>query len=310
MVYIVRKKSLEYISHHGIKGQKWGVRNGPPYPLSEGDHSAAEKKASSSSGSKGTKKVSTGESGSALLAAYLAMWGLMGVWTGTVMGARAMQAAVAKKKNEKVNKRIEANTNVDKKTGLKLKDREYTEKEDMAQVNPGYKNFSQDTKNNCQNCTITYEMRRRGYDVTANKREQGFHNDELKNYFPGVKTKTIVSGITIDAKTHEAIMDQVAQKRRIKSISNANFDGAKEAISNMKKEPNSRGNLTVQWGVGGGHSMFYEVNDGVVTVRDCQSNKVLNERQAEKMLASTWLMEITRYDNLKINPKRMKEVCH
>lgn len=22
-----------YISHHGIAGQKWGVRNGPPYPL-------------------------------------------------------------------------------------------------------------------------------------------------------------------------------------------------------------------------------------------------------------------------------------
>lgn len=22
-----------YISHHGIKGQSWGVRNGPPYPL-------------------------------------------------------------------------------------------------------------------------------------------------------------------------------------------------------------------------------------------------------------------------------------
>ena len=31
--------------HHGIKGQKWGVRNGPPYPLGAGDHSAAEKKA-------------------------------------------------------------------------------------------------------------------------------------------------------------------------------------------------------------------------------------------------------------------------
>lgn len=23
----------DYIAHHGIKGQKWGVRNGPPYPL-------------------------------------------------------------------------------------------------------------------------------------------------------------------------------------------------------------------------------------------------------------------------------------
>ena len=31
--------------HHGIKGQRWGVRNGPPYPLRAKDHSAAEKKA-------------------------------------------------------------------------------------------------------------------------------------------------------------------------------------------------------------------------------------------------------------------------
>lgn len=31
--------------HHGIKGQKWGQRNGPPYPLGEGDKSVAERKA-------------------------------------------------------------------------------------------------------------------------------------------------------------------------------------------------------------------------------------------------------------------------
>jgi len=30
--------------HHGIKGQEWGVRNGPPYPLGSGDHSTKEKK--------------------------------------------------------------------------------------------------------------------------------------------------------------------------------------------------------------------------------------------------------------------------
>lgn len=35
----------EDLSHHGILGQKWGKRNGPPYPLGAGDHSASEKKA-------------------------------------------------------------------------------------------------------------------------------------------------------------------------------------------------------------------------------------------------------------------------
>lgn len=31
--------------HHGIRGQKWGKRNGPPYPLGGGDYSEAEKRA-------------------------------------------------------------------------------------------------------------------------------------------------------------------------------------------------------------------------------------------------------------------------
>lgn len=33
------------LRHHGILKQKWGVRNGPPYPLSGGDYSRSEKKA-------------------------------------------------------------------------------------------------------------------------------------------------------------------------------------------------------------------------------------------------------------------------
>lgn len=34
-----------YLAHHGILGQKWGQKNGPPYPLDSGKHSASEKKA-------------------------------------------------------------------------------------------------------------------------------------------------------------------------------------------------------------------------------------------------------------------------
>lgn len=38
------KMTDESLSHHGIEGQKWGVKNGPPYPLDAPDHSSAEKK--------------------------------------------------------------------------------------------------------------------------------------------------------------------------------------------------------------------------------------------------------------------------
>lgn len=33
------------LSHHGILNQRWGKRNGPPYPLKGGDYSPSEKKA-------------------------------------------------------------------------------------------------------------------------------------------------------------------------------------------------------------------------------------------------------------------------
>ena len=43
-IYIIGDK--DYLMHHGIKGQKWGVENGPPYPLNpQKDYSKAEQKA-------------------------------------------------------------------------------------------------------------------------------------------------------------------------------------------------------------------------------------------------------------------------
>lgn len=49
--------TTQILIHHGIKGQKWGVKNGPPYPLGEGNKSRAEKRASS--GRHASKKESS-----------------------------------------------------------------------------------------------------------------------------------------------------------------------------------------------------------------------------------------------------------
>lgn len=55
-----------HLAHHGIKGQKWGVENGPPYPLGSGDHNASERKAGwrsslKKSSDKNNKKASRGD---------------------------------------------------------------------------------------------------------------------------------------------------------------------------------------------------------------------------------------------------------
>lgn len=42
--YIGEEAEDDHLEHHGILGQKWGQRNGPPYPLKEGDHSKNEQK--------------------------------------------------------------------------------------------------------------------------------------------------------------------------------------------------------------------------------------------------------------------------
>ena len=51
-----------YLAHHGIKGQKWGKRNGPPYPLDEENHSPSEQvqKKGLSDGAKRAIKVGAG----------------------------------------------------------------------------------------------------------------------------------------------------------------------------------------------------------------------------------------------------------
>lgn len=50
------------LSHHGIRGMKWGKRNGPPYPLTQSSKSQAERKASTGK-TEGSEKKDTETSG-------------------------------------------------------------------------------------------------------------------------------------------------------------------------------------------------------------------------------------------------------
>lgn len=49
-----------WLAHHGIKGQKWGIKNGPPYPLDSQSKSASEKKAVTGKINSNEEKEKTG----------------------------------------------------------------------------------------------------------------------------------------------------------------------------------------------------------------------------------------------------------
>ena len=52
------KLTTNELYHSGVKGQQWGKKNGPPYPLSASQHSSKEKKAGTSGWTKEAKQES------------------------------------------------------------------------------------------------------------------------------------------------------------------------------------------------------------------------------------------------------------
>lgn len=118
--------------HHGIRGQKWGKQNGPPYPLTK--HSAAERKAAlDKSKRKGYNKNKTVERGR--------------YFVGSILG----------KIGDKPISELDSNL-----TGnIKMLSRPESVDEVLRNTNPTK------SHNNCYNCVVAATARLCGLDVTA-----------------------------------------------------------------------------------------------------------------------------------------------
>ncbi len=336
-------KENKSLAHHGIMGQKWGVRrfqnpDGTLTPLGKSrvvtkinkNHKFEQKDISHN-----TRK----ETVQAAITSALATAALTGVNVATISTGFVIPHAVAavpftaaaavyntgklisgdintakgKAKEKKFKEEREQNP-IDKKTGFHKKTREMTPEEDMERINPSFKNWDENTKNNCVLCTMSMELRRRGYDVQANKAISGYDANKLvKDWYPNTKPKESSGSFTdkeIETRYKEARRYQDASMLKIPK------DRQKEMIQNTIKEVESqkdgaRGQITVIWnGTLSGHSMFYANEGGKMVIYDAQTNKKYsNDKEITKLLEHSSQTTVTRLDTADLNTKYIKEVA-
>lgn len=129
-----------YLMHHGIPGQKWGVRNGPPYPL---DRKASHRSKSSITYEKKVVPVKRGT-----------------VWSKEELDAfnENYSGLLPPKKDSKssaIQDALACNPHMDEK---------------------GY-------MNNCIECSMAFELRRRGYDIVAGFEEESCSSHLFQQVF-------------------------------------------------------------------------------------------------------------------------------
>ena len=248
------------LQHHGILGQKWGVRRfqNKDGSLTKAGKERIQNKDNSSSkvdkektqnkqtadefinermGNKITSNVTGG--GEEFIAYAVSIVSYVALMKGvSKISEKISRKNCLKELDElKEDRDIES---FDKAPKLRSK---MSPDKSMKVTNPDYPDDG--TTMNCTFCTTALALREKGYDVKATKLTDGMYSDDFfKTTFNSPEVK--VSKKT----TPTSLLDDLS----------ANGEG-------------SYGNLTVRWKYGGGHSVFWKVENGETHIYDGQNGK-------------------------------------
>lgn len=333
------QEKQDHLEHHGVLGQKWGVRrfqnrdgsltvSGKARVVNKTNKNHVFKDNSASVSTRGSMvkamlasygmtAATTAMNAATLSAGFISIKGLLlnvgsvglsAITTATLISGDVQASKANKKEKQFAEER--AQNPIDKKTGFHKKTKEMTPDEDMERVNPAYMNWDKNTKNNCVLCTMTMELRRRGYDVQANKANEGYDGNELvKDWFSGAKPKE-----TKGSMSDQEMLDSFINRDAPMSIKypQRHKEMIDNTISEITKQPDgARGQVAVYWdGSISGHSVSYANEGGKPVIYDTQSNeKFVGNDAVRDYLSKTQSITVTRLDNCDINSKYIKEVA-
>ena len=258
------------LMHHGIKGQKWGVRR---YQYFDGSLTPEGR-----------------------LRYYGKVYHSMSDNHKNDISLAASRAGIKIKKNTDITiSKVQKDPNYDPSTGLVRKNKETSAKSDMESVNP---NIIQKNGNityvharyayNCSHCTVAYDLRRRGFDVAAHPSDNlyGQSGETIRKFYKNAENRTtdvaFKSNVVKNQNAHEISDDDFRKLYRESYMcARANPEEYKEAMQKQGEYvlktcesygPNARGNISMRFALGGGHSLAFE-NDsnGNTTFIDTQT---------------------------------------
>lgn len=183
---IIRSNELY---HHGILGQKWGVRNGPPYPLDESDKSSSERLSERFHLTDKQKKILK-------IGAAVAVTGL------AIYGATKLAPAITNKayKTSLKNSPINLDKGIDFGAGDngKTKGLSISQIDDaIKKVNP-YFNTEIGARFNCGNSVLATELNLRGGNFEARLNEHGMTKSALLSFAKNYSSDNIIEDLRPD----------------------------------------------------------------------------------------------------------------
>lgn len=288
-------RATNELKHHGIKGMKWGVRR---FQNKDGTLTPAGRKRYDSSNPYNNTKAQLEE------IAYIQdiddFLNSVNVFNfkrkynerkdifdlnNISYNRETVNNLLRADRNKKMSDFVKGLKRVDE-TGFPMKFLKNSSiEEDAKRVNPTHTDLSISSKNNCTLSTVAYDLRRRGYDVTARKGEiQLLYNvgeKDVLRWYPGSSVKTF----------------------KIKN----NYDELyNRAFSNIAKQPNgARGNIMISWNGRSGHSVAYEIMDNKVVLVDAQSGKIY--KNPRELFSDGVSIQYIRTDNVTPDWDKIKQ---